>query len=125
MAEKQNPKAAEFFAVLLHSATIGHMLHLQTKSYAQHMALGAFYEEMPELVDAVVESYQGVYGIVEDYPFDKGIKIPADPIKFITALSQYVEGNRAKVSDRSEIQNEIDTIQTLINSTKYKLENLI
>lgn len=124
MADKQNSKAAEFFAVLLHSATIGHMLHLQTRSYAQHMALGSFYEAMPDLVDSLVESYQGVYGIVTDYPFDKGIKIPNDPLKFVEALSGYVEGNREKVSDRSEIQNQIDTIQDLINSTAYKLKNL-
>lgn len=124
MAEKQSTKAAEFFAVLLHSATIGHMLHLQSKSFAQHMALGTFYQEMPEKVDDLVEAYQGVFGIVTDYPFDKGIKIPADPLKFIQALRDYVDGNRKDVSDRSEHQNLIDEITQLIDSTAYKLKFL-
>lgn len=122
MADKQNPKAAEFFAVLLHSATIAHMLHLQTRSIAQHMALGTFYEEMPELVDSLVETYQGRYGIVTDYPFDKGIKIPGDPLKFVTALLQYVDQNRKAVAPETEIQNLVDEIAQLIDTTKYKLE---
>jgi hypothetical protein len=119
---KQSEKAAEFFAVLLHAATIGHMLHLQTGSFAAHSALNDFYDELPDLVDELVEAYQGKFGIVEDYPFDKGIKIPSDPIKFVEALSTYVDQNRNKVSDRSNHQNIIDEIATLIDKTAYKLK---
>lgn len=123
--DKQNEKAAEFFAVLLHSATIGHMQHLETTSFSQHMALDRFYKKMPGLVDDLVEAYQGVYGLVTDYPFDKGIKIPSDPIKFIDAISAYVDANRKDVSPRSNHQNIIDEIATLIDSTAYRLKNLM
>ena len=122
---KANPeKAAEFFAVILHSATIGHMLHLQTKSFAVHMALDTFYSEMPGLVDTLIECYQGCYGIVTDYPFEKGIRMPKDPVKFISGLQDYVVKNRAAISDESQHQNLIDEIAQLIDQTKYKLENL-
>ena len=110
--------------MLLHSATIGHMLHLQTKSYAKHMALNLFYQEMPELADSLIEAYQGRYGIVTDYPFDKGIKMPKDPVKFIVSLQDYVDKNRGAVCDESELQNIIDEIVQLIDTTRYKLENL-
>jgi hypothetical protein len=36
---------------LLHSATNTHILHWQSKSYAEHQALGKFYEELPGKVD--------------------------------------------------------------------------
>lgn len=38
------------------------MLHLQSRSFSEHMALNTFYSELPELADAVIEAYQGKYG---------------------------------------------------------------
>ena len=43
----------EFILTLLHAATNTHILHFRTKSFAQHMALGTFYEELPDLVDTL------------------------------------------------------------------------
>ena len=88
------------------------------------MALNLFYQEMPELADSLIEAYQGRYGIVTDYPFDKGIKMPKDPVKFIVSLQDYVDKNRGAVCDESELQNIIDEIVQLIDTTRYKLENL-
>ena len=115
-----NPVAAEFFATLLHAATSAHILHLQTRSYAQHKALDDFYSELPGLVDSLIESYQGKYGLVLDYP--SGYQVPTStPQEFVSALSDYVIAARQQVASDSELQNEIDSIQTLINSTLYKL----
>ena len=115
-----NPTAAEFFATLLHAATSGHILHLQTRSYAEHKALDKFYSELPGLVDSLIESYQGKYGLVLDYP--SGYQAPTvPPQEFVSALSDYVIGTREAVASDSELQNDIDAIQTLINSTQYKL----
>ena len=50
----------EFILTLLHAVTNTHILHLRSKSYAEHMALGAFYEALPALVDEVAESIQGL-----------------------------------------------------------------
>jgi hypothetical protein len=47
-----------------------------------------------------------------------------NPIDFITKLSDYVRNTRAGVASDSELQNDIDSIQTLIDSTLYKLTNL-
>ena len=58
----------EFILTLLHAATNTHILHLKTKSYAEHVALGTFYTELPDLVDAVVESIQGLTGEIIEYP---------------------------------------------------------
>lgn len=115
--------AAEFFKALLDAVTTAHLLHLQSRSFSQHSALGSFYSELEELADGLIESYQGKYGIVTDYP--AGPSMPNnDPISFMTKLSDYVRNTRAAVASDSELQNDIDTIQSLVDSTLYKLTNL-
>ena len=119
----ENPAAAEFFMTMLHAATSGHVLHFQTRSYAQHKTLDEFYSELPGLVDEVIEAYQGKYGLVMDYP--SGYAVPSSaPIDFVSALSDYVTSTRASVAADSELQNLIDEIQQLIDSTLYKLRFL-
>jgi len=119
-----NKPAHEFFAVLLMAAPYAHMAHLQTRSFAEHMALGTLYEELPGLVDALIESYQGKYGLVMDYPAPSKLPPLGNPVAMVTQLNLYVDQNREKVSDDSEIQNAIDEIVTLLNSTTYKLKFL-
>lgn len=105
----------EFAEDLLEAAVKVQQMHWNTRSYAQHMALGDFYEELPGLVDAVVEAYQGKYGLI---PGPK-----EDPVSFIQELSSFVKAER-DFCDDSEIQNDIDAIATLCDSTLYKLKFL-
>ena len=101
-----------------------HNAHLMTTSYAQHMALNTFYDEMPDLVDDLVESYQGIYGIVEDKP---NVTMPSGGmVPILTQLRKWIMSNRDSigVTDDTELQNDIDAIVSLINRTMYKLKNL-
>lgn len=101
-----------------------HSAHLKTTSYAQHMALGDFYDSITDLVDGLIESYQGVYGIVEDKP---NITMPSGAIlPILVQLRKWIMDNRDRVGvpDDTELQNDIDSIVTLINRTMYKLKNL-
>lgn len=108
-----------FFLTLLHSATNTHILHLQSRSYSEHQALGAFYEELVELTDGLIESYQGKHGLVE-YPVEYA-KPASTGLMELQALSVYVTLNRMVIGNESELQNEVDSIMNLINSTIYKL----
>lgn len=113
-----------FIGTLLHSATITHMQHLQSESYAQHVALGAYYDEIVDLVDALVESMQGAYEeIIKAYPSMFGTG-DSDPLSYMCNLRDYVLLERKNMPQDSEIQNEIDSIATLINRTIYKLRFL-
>ena len=57
--------------------------------------------------------------------FRSGYAVPTgEPLAFVSALSDYVASTRAAVAPDSEIQNDIDGIQSLINSTIYKLRFL-
>ena len=107
---------------LLHSVTNTHILHLQTKSYAEHKALEEFYSEVGDLVDAFVEAYQGKYGIIEDYPED--YKLPQPSIQYIVGLSSYLQDARPFLPQDTELQNILDEIASLLDSTLYKLRFL-
>jgi hypothetical protein len=113
-----------FIGTLLHSATLTHIQHFQTESYAQHMALAAYYDGIVELVDSLTESIQGAYEvIISPYPAMFGVG-DSEPLTYLQSLRDYVRNERVNMPQDSEIQNEIDTIATLINQTVYKLRFL-
>jgi hypothetical protein len=120
-----NDDFCEMVCRLLHSQTQVHVFHLQTKSYSEHKALQGYYEGIDALVDGVIESYQGKYGIITNYKtydmeqYSNGKKT----IAYFMELLKVIDEKRDCCED-SYIQNQIDTIQELINSTVYKLKFL-
>lgn len=75
-AEKKEEETTEtadvvdMIATLLHSRSQAHIFHWQTKSqssFAEHMALGTYYDEIVELIDGIVESYQGKHDLITGY----------------------------------------------------------
>jgi hypothetical protein len=123
--QKSNKDFSEMISLMLHSRTQAHTLHLQTKSYPEHMALNGYYDGIGDLIDGLVESYQGKYGIIESYKsYDLvSYKSTESTIKYLQDLCKKIEGLRDCCKD-SYIQNQIDTVCELINSTLYKLRFL-
>jgi len=112
-----------FLLTLMHSSTNTQILHRQTKSYAEHIALGEFYEAIIPLVDTLTESIQGLEGEIIEYPVD--YYGPASSgLEELSSLKDYVADERINLPTASEIQNIIDEISDLINSTLYKLKFL-
>ncbi len=107
---------------LFHVRTNAHMLHLKTRSYAAHMALGSFYDELTDKIDSLAEAYQGRYGII-NYP-EVPFKQEADAIMMIKTIRRYIDDNRLGMVPDSELQNILDEIVALMDSTLYKLEFL-
>lgn len=120
-----NNLMGEFILTLLHAATNTHILHLQTKSFAEHMALNEFYQALPDLVDAVVEAAQGRTGKIIEYPVQYYAPA-ANGLEELEMLKDYVDEERHKegIPQDSEIQNLIDEIASQIDSTLYKLRFL-
>ncbi len=113
----------EFILTLLHSATNTHILHWQTKSFAEHMALGEFYEAMPGLIDALVEATQGATGEILEFPVD--YYPPAkNGLTELEELREYFVQERNVMPADREIQNLVDAIGDQIDSTLYKLRFL-
>ena len=105
-----------------------HIFHWQVKgqgSHAAHEAFGSYYEAIPGLIDALVESYQGKYGIIENFTCDgvENFKNVQDSVDYLVGLMEMVEEKRKTIED-SYLQNQIDGIVELITSTMYKLRFL-
>jgi hypothetical protein len=109
-----------FFLKLLNAATNGHILHLQAKSYSEHKALQGYYEKLPDLVDAIIEQYQGAYQTIIEYPTAYEAPNP-DSLAEVLEIRDFVVKNRAIVGPYTSLQNEVDALLSMIESTIYKL----
>jgi DNA-binding ferritin-like protein len=113
---------ALFLATMLHSATNTHFFHWSTDSYAKHKAFAKYYDSIIDLTDAFAESYMGKYGKFTSFP--SVYHQPKDPIRYMESLQSFVKEARQDLPQDSELQNIIDEIADLINSTAYKLKFL-
>ena len=52
----------ELFGTLQQAVVGSWRKHLRTAKYGKHVALNDFYEELPDLVDALIEGYMGATG---------------------------------------------------------------
>jgi hypothetical protein len=124
MAESEQKNVALFVATLFHSATVTHFMHLSTDSYAKHKALQKYYENIVDLTDAVAESYMG-YEEVKLTQWPKEFHLASDPVTYLEKLRDFVEEIRKVICpEYTPIQNQIDAIQELMDSTIYKLKFL-
>jgi hypothetical protein len=111
----------EMIGVLFLSRDITHRAHLATSSYAEHMALGSFYEEVIPLADSLAEACQGRGEKITDIPYysDAGKAAILPTLKRWLAV---VESTRMDCyPEDTALQNIIDEIVGLYLSTIYKL----
>lgn len=86
------------------------------------MALGTYYDEIVDLVDDLVEAYMGCYEKIESFP--KVYHLPKDPVAYMDSLKNFVDDARKDLPQETQLQNIVDEIAQLIDSTLYKLKNL-
>jgi hypothetical protein len=120
MTETAN--VAMFAATMLHSATNTHFFHWSTDSFSKHMALGSYYDEIVPLVDDLVEAYMGCYEQIKTFP--SVYHQPKETVKYLESLKSFVDDARQDLPQESQIQNIVDEIAQLIDSTCYKLKYL-
>jgi hypothetical protein len=110
---------------LLDSQRQVHIFHLQTKSFAEHKALQDYYDAIADIVDGIVESYQGKYGIVTGWKSVGTAEYQSTEqcISYLKTLSEETLKVYNMIKD-TYIQNQLDEVTALINSTLYKLRFL-
>jgi len=117
----------EYIGTLFQSRNQAHIYHLQTPSYAKHIALNEYYDEIIGVVDSIVESYQGKYDILKGYKMAgtlKDLESDEDIIKYFEGLAKYCEMKREKLPQDNFLNNLYDDVDTLVRSTLYKLKRL-
>ena len=117
-----NEEVSEFVAALLHSSTVTHFMHWSTNSDPVHRALDEYYEEIIELTDDFAEAYMGKYDQLKKFPLE--FHSATDPVKYLTSIKDFVQESREELPKDSELQNIVDEIADLINSTLFKLRFL-
>lgn len=121
----------KLLGVMFLSRDVAHRVHWKTKgpgSFAQHMALGEFYDSIVGAADKIAEAYMGRYGPMDDVPFlDPGE--PPTKGNVDTILENHmniIERGRYDACDKSDtpLQNLIDEAVALYLTVLYKLRNL-
>ena len=118
-------KASEFVGMLFLARDVAHSVHLNTRSYSKHKALGHFYEDVIELADKFAEAYQGRHGLIG--PIDlHSAKKTNNVMEFMQDQLADIEKGRYDLCEKTDtpIQNIIDEIVGLYLSTIYKLRFL-
>ena len=100
--------------------------HWQTKSYAEHQALGGTYNEFSELIDEFVEVFMGKYGRIES---KDGFKIELSnykdisPTDFVDKYIDYLVNELPKSLEENDtdLLNLRDEMLGQLNKLKYLL----
>lgn len=115
----------EFFGTLQGSMVEAWKSHLKTDKYSKHIALNEFYDDIVELVDTLIEDYQGLYGVVDDL---KNIMSTDEigAIEYLEDLRKFTkDGCKDFIKDDdTELKSDIDAILSCIDRTLYKLKEL-
>ena len=114
----------ELVVRVFNTRNVAHLAHLKTKSYAQHVVLGGFYESVIGVLDSIIEVHQGVFGLI-NVPYLPKIETPANIVKHIEAEMKWICDNRAELAQGvTAIENLIDSLSEIYMQTLYKLKNL-
>lgn len=110
---------------LMNAATSIHKLHLKitgTGSYAAHKALNELYDALPGHADDLAEGYQGASEKLLSYSevAPRTLNSVDEALGYIREMIVMVTNLQSKMP-YSEIVNDLDTIKSTLNSTKYKL----
>lgn len=118
-------KPSEFIGMMFLARDVTHSVHLNTRSFAKHMALGSFYDEIVDLADKFAEAYQGKHGLIGPISLMNARKT-TNVIEFLQDQMDEIEKVRYDVCEKTEtaLQNIIDEIVGLYLSTLYKLKFL-
>jgi hypothetical protein len=123
-----NEQMTMLMSILMNSSTQAQVFHRQVTgpgSFSAHEALNIYYDEIIDHVDSITESFQGKYGILVKYnSFGLVDFVSCEQIiAYFEELCSKVYELRKAFPD-SYIQNQIDSVEQLLYSTKYKLRFL-
>tara|TARA_R110000868_G_scaffold140940_3_gene356982 strand:- start:3730 stop:4092 length:363 start_codon:yes stop_codon:yes gene_type:complete len=118
-------KANEFLGLLFLARDVAHSVHLNTRSYAKHVALNIFYDRIVGAADDFAESYQGRHGLMGPIALHSAKKT-TNIIEFLEDSLKQIEDARYEVADKTDtsLQQLIDNIIEIYLRTLYKLKFL-
>lgn len=118
-------RAGEMVAMVLLGRDLAHRAHWKTNSYAEHVALQAFYESVLSQVDTFVEAFQGQYNELLNVPLADN-EFDGEIADVLEQQMAWIQDNAAEIvpGEERSLMNLIDTIIATYQSTLYKLRYL-
>jgi hypothetical protein len=108
---------------VFYARNLAHFAHWRTKSYAQHQALGSFYDGVIDAIDPLVEAYQGAYDLIGAIPAPG--EMEKDALKCLESDAEWIEKNHEKICKGNRaVGNLVDGVTEVYLSAIYKLRNL-
>lgn len=111
---------------VFYARNVAHFEHWRatgTGSFAKHMSLGSFYDEIIEAIDDLVEAYQGAFELIGNIPAPETPK--GDVLALLEADAAWIEEHHEEICKGNRgVANLVDTVTDTYLSTIYKLRNL-
>lgn len=124
LKKEQVGSVNNFISMLLHSDIQARVFHWQTYSHAVHLAMEAYYDDIGDLIDRLVESYQG-------HTVERIVNFTMEPLvncehdlseyEFFTKLLKNVEVMRRVFKDCPDCDNIVQEITALVAQTIDRL----
>jgi len=122
--EAKSDIISDYAMCLLHGVTAAHIHHWNTASYAQHEALGDFYEKLPYLADTFVEATLLEKGKI--ISSEKALFLGENGLELVRYVynETYKYRNASGFPQASEVQNIVDEIAALCRHTEFLMNRL-
>ena len=109
-------ETGKFIGTLFQSRDMMHLQHLQTTSFAEHKALGAYYDGILELTDSFTEKY---FGRNKRIPIVIPESKATDPVSHLKSMQKLIEAETENYP--CDLENIMDEMLGLVNNTLYLL----
>lgn len=125
---KPESSVGSLFSKLFESREMAHIYHLQFNgqqgSHAAHVALNDYYVGILDMIDDLIETYQGQYGIVDGYDIiDTKDTRTKDSVAYFEEITEYIKHAKQCISaEDTHLHSVIDNIVCLMYKTLYKLK---
>lgn len=117
----------DFFSKLFEARGVAHIYHLTVNSeegsFAAHVALGDYYENLLPMVDDLIETYMGQYDLITEYKaIDTNVTQSKDKVAYFGELAVYIKEAKKCINvEDTHLHNIIDEIVAITYKLLYKL----
>jgi DNA-binding ferritin-like protein len=116
----------ELISRVFYARNVAHFEHWRAKgdgSFAKHMALGGFYDDVIDAIDRLVEAYQGAFSIIGNIPAPDVSE--RDVLKLLEADAAWIEEHHEDICQGNRaVANLVDGVTEVYLTAVYKLRNL-
>lgn len=116
----------QLIARVFYARNVAHFNHWRATgvgSYAEHIALGDFYDGVVDALDSLVEAYQGAFELIGTVPAPD--TKAEDILGILDEDSKWIEKNHEAICKGNRaVANLIDGVTGVYLSALYKLRNL-